>query len=317
MSPKKKPFIVRTWKFLGLVVKKWQIDNCFLLSAALSYYTIFSIPAMLVIIINLASYFFTKQTVTNEINDLLVSNIGPNGAEAINNMIKKANVGGSGIFTKIISFGMLLFSSTLSFNTVQVSLNRIWLVKPKPERSITASVLSRVFSFAAVVMLSLLIVTLLIANATLVLLQNFLLKYIGEPTLVMIEMAQLGISVGLIFMLFALVLKYLPGAVIPWRYAWRGALITTILFMLGRSLIGLYLSSSNVLSTYGAASSVILLILWINYTAWIFFFGAEATYLMYRQSGKPIKLGPHVTHAAQINDLPQSLRPLQSLRRRR
>lgn len=277
-----------TFKFLKAVYERWNEDNCFILAASLSYYTLFSIPAMLVIVITVASSLYGQEAVQGELFGRIESFIGTDGAEVIQELVENTYLSGKTIWARTVGIITLLVTSTLAFGVLQNSLNIIWRVKPKPEKSIILFIIVKLLSFGLVLVIALLIVVLLIANTVIILLEEYISQILGSFTFYFIEAAQLLVSFGTLILLFGIIFKVLPDIRIRWRAVWTGAIFTAVLFSLGKYLIGLYLGSTPIISTYGAAGSLIVVILWVNYSAWIFFFGAEFTYVYADWRNEPI-----------------------------
>lgn len=281
-----KGFFKERMAFMKAVFDKWNGDNCFGMSAALSYYTIFSLAPILIIVISIAGYFFGREAVTGEIYGQIKGLIGAEGALGVQNLVEKAYLDKeASLFAKIIGGITLVVSATATFSTLQGSLNTIWEVKPKPDKNILHLVMARVMSFALLTSIAFLLMVSLIISAALSILDNYIARVLSEWSVYVIGAIQFAVSFGVITVLFALIFKVLPDVKMKWGDLWRGAVVTSALFTIGKFLIGLYLGQSDLDSTYGAAASIIVIILWVNYSSLIFFFGAEYIFMDVRKRG--------------------------------
>lgn len=289
MKKKIKDSIKETIDFIRQMLRAWEEDNCFRLAAALSYYTIFSLAPMIIIVISVAGYFFGKDAVTGQIFMQVKDLIGEDGARGLQNMVENAYMEKSSFITKAIGIGTLIFSATATFTVLQDSLNTIWEVKAKPSRGWLKFLLNRVLSFALVMGVGFLLLVSLVIHTVLIALQSFIERILDTFSVYLIQITQSLVSFGVITLLFAMMFKFLPDVRLRWRHVWRASILTTILFSIGRYLISLYLANSNLASTYGAASSVVIIILWINYSSLIFFLGAEYIHIYMLRRGETIK----------------------------
>lgn len=276
------------WSFLKDVYAEFNADNCFQLAAALSYYTLFSLAPMLIIVIAVAGYFFGEQAINGEIQAQLGGLIGKEGASSISTMVQSAYIDQKGFFPTAIGVGTLFLSATLAFTALQDSLNKIWKVAINPESGIMSVVISRALSFTMLLGIAFLLLVSLIITSLLSALSRYIERLLDDYSIYLIRGLELVISFGVITLLFAMIFKFLPDVKIRWKNVWRGAILTTILFTLGRYLISWQIGSSDLTNTYGAAASIVALILWINYSALILFIGAEFTYVYVRKRGEPV-----------------------------
>lgn len=275
-------------KLLKDTVAEWQEDKVSLWAAALAYYTIFSIAPLLIIAISIAGAVFGEEAARGEIVGQIRGLVGQQGAEAIQTMIENANRPSSGGFiATLLGIGTLLFGASGVFTQLQDALNAIWEVKPKPGQGIKGVVKSRFLSFAMVLVIGFLLLVSLVMTAALSALSNFFSHLLpGADGLW--HVVNLGIAFGVITLLFAMIYKFLPDAKIPWSDLWVGAAATAFLFTIGKFLIGLYLGHSSIGSTYGAAGSLVVVLVWIFYSAQIILFGAEFTQVYAKTHGSRI-----------------------------
>ncbi|GAB4196408.1 MAG: YihY/virulence factor BrkB family protein [Coleofasciculaceae cyanobacterium] len=267
--------------------REWQEDKASRLAAALAYYTAFSIAPLLIIAIAIAAVVFGEEAARGGIEEQLRGLIGQQGAEAVEEMINNSNKPAEGTIATIISVVLLLFGASGVFGQLQDSLNTIWEVAPKPGRGVMGFIKDRFLSFAMVLGIGFLLLVSLVLSAVLAGLSNFLGDMMPGLSFLW-GILNFLISFGVITLLFALIYRVLPDAKIAWGDVWFGAIITALLFTIGKSLIGLYLGNSSVGSTYGAAGSFVVFLLWVNYSAQILFFGAEFTQVYANKYGSRI-----------------------------
>lgn len=271
---------------------EWSKDKASRLAAALSYYTIFSVAPLLIIAIAVAGLVFGRQAATNQLVDEIRGLVGDQGAQVIQTILRNAGRTSSGILATIIGVVTLLVGASGAFGQLQDSLNTIWEVKPKAGRGVKGILHDRFLSFSMVVVIGFLLMVSLLLSAFLAGIGKYLADVLPMSSLVM-QALNFGISFCVTTFLFALIFKVLPDARIRWRDVWVGAGVTALLFSLGRFLIGLYLGRSTVSSAYGAAGSLVVLLLWVYYSAQILFLGAEFTQVYANRFGKAITPKPN------------------------
>jgi membrane protein len=281
------------WQFLKKVISEWIEDEPFSLAAALSYYTLFSLAPLLTIAIAVAGFFFGQEAAQNQVVHTIQGMVGEESAKAIQDMIRNASEKpGSGIISTAISIVVLLFGAGGVVGQLQTSLNQIWGVAPKPGQGIWGFVRQRFISFAMVLSIGFLLLVSLVVSAVLAGISTWLSGVMGGMAIVG-HALDIVISFGFVTLLFALIYKFLPDAKIHWKDVWIGAALTSILFTVGKSLIGLYLGSSGVTSVYGAAGSLITVLLWVYYSSLIFFLGAEFTQVYAAEYGSGVAPAPN------------------------
>jgi len=268
-------YLRKSWDFLNELLSAWNEDDCFRLSAALSYYTLFSIAPLLVVLIATTGYFFGEQAITGVIFEKASSIIGTQAAEGLQTLVRNAYISRPDSLSGLVSVGVLIFSATVVLTALQASLNTIMNVRIMAEKGLVYFLISRLLALAMLLLIGVLLVATLVANAVLVAISDYLNRFLGEASVYLIDAGQMLFGLGMTTLLFALIFKYLPDALIRWKYVWIGALTTSVLFLFGRYLISFYLGNTNITSLYGAAGSIILFIVWVNYSCWIFFLGAE------------------------------------------
>lgn len=268
----------------------WIDDKASRLAAALAYYTVFSLPPLLILVIAIAGTFLGEEAARGEVVAQLQSLTGTEGAKAIEAVITGASNSGSGtsLSASIISIVILLFGATAVVAQLQDALNTIWKVVPKPGNMIKIFIFQRLLSFGMILGVVFMLLVSLIMSAAL----GILSQYLGGlfPGLEFIwALIDFILSLSVISALFAMMFKYLPDVQIKWNDVIIGAVITAFLFNVGKYLIGLYLAKSAFNSTYGAAGSLVVLLAWIYYSAQILFLGAEFTQVYARRFGSRIE----------------------------
>lgn len=268
--------------------QEWKEDDALQLGAALAYYTIFSLAPLLLIVIGVAGLAFGREAVQGRIVEQIDHLVGQQGAVAIQTMI--ANVAkheGSGLLATVIAGITILFGATGVFAQLQSSLNKIWNVEPKPDRGILGFLKTRVASFGMILGIGFLLLVSLVVSAGVAAVNNYFVSLMPAAE-VLFQVLSLVISFAVVTLLFAMIFRFLPDVKVAWRDVWVGAAVTSVLFAIGKELIGLYLGHSSVASAFGAAGSVIVILVWIYYSTQILFFGAEFTQVYARRYGSQI-----------------------------
>lgn len=276
------------WRLLKETFKEWNDDKASRLAAALSYYTIFSLAPLLIIAIAIAGAVFGDDAASGEIVRQIQGLVGKDGAEVIQTALQNAQKPDTRNIASIISIGVLLFGASNVFAQIQDALNTIWEVQPKPGRSLVQTLRKRFLSFAMVGGVGFLLLVSLIANAVLAAMVNYFSNSLPGFDFLW-QIANFIISFAVITFLFAVIYKFMPDVKIAWNDVWIGSAITSLLFVIGKSLLGLYLGNGSFGSAYGAAGSLIVLLAWINYAAQIIFFGAEFTQVYASRYGSRIE----------------------------
>ena len=264
-------------------------DNAFKLSASLSYYTVFALGPLLIIVISLSAIVYGKDVVEGRIYEQLQNLIGSDAALQIQNILSNAQQTHASTLGAIIGFVVLFIGATGVFTEIQGSINFIWSVRAKPKKSWLKYLLNRLISFSLVVGLGFVLLVSLIINALLNLLSETLTKKFPHFPVGLFNLANSLIILIVITCLFAVIYKVLPDAIIAWKDAWIGSIFTAAFFLVGKFLIGYYLGKSNLGVTYGAAASVIILLVWVYYSSVILYFGAEFTKIYALHSGEGIR----------------------------
>jgi membrane protein len=276
------------WKFLRDIATQWFEDDPFQLAAALSYYTLFSLAPMLIIAIAFAGLFFDREAATDQIVHTFQGFVGQESAKAVQEMIRNASSKPrTGMISTVVGIVALVFGAGGVVGQLQSSLNRIWGVTAKPGRGIWDFVRERFVSLAMVLGVGFLLLVSLVITAILTHLSLYIGILIGGAA-VIAYVLDIVVSFGFVTVLFAMIYKFLPDVRIRWTDVWIGAALTSVLFTLGKFLIGFYLGTSGVTSAFGAAGSLITVLLWVYYSSLIFFFGAEFTQIYASRYGSGV-----------------------------
>lgn len=307
-------------KFFGLLksaFNEFSQDNAFKLSASLSYYTVFSLGPLLIIIISLSGLFFGRAAVEGRIYAQLKGLIGPEASLQVEDIIRNIQQTQHTVAGAIIGFAILLLGATGVFTEIQGSINYIWSLRTKPKKGWLKIIINRLLSFSLVVALSFLMMVSLTVNAAMDLLSDNLTRYFVHVTVDVFYIINIALILLIITCLFAVIFKVLPDARIRWKDAFAGALFTALLFLLGKALIGLYLGKSKIGLTYGASASVIIILSWVYYSSIILYFGAEFTKVYTMRYGSGINPNDSAVfiikrEAKEIPSEPQSVPPEKS-----
>jgi membrane protein len=267
----------RSYQILSGSLKAWLRHRSASKGAALAFYTLFSMAPILMLSISLAGYFFGADAAQGKIIIQLQNLIGLSGAQTIQSLLTTASAPTSGLMTPVAGSVLLLLATTSVFVELKDSLDELWgIERPHHHSALKLMLLTRLLSFGLVMVLAALLFVSLLLSAALVILEHYVDR-IWINSLITLTVINHLISFAIITSLFAVINKVLPDAQLSWRDAWFGAIFTAIMFTLGKHGIGLYLANSKVASSFGSAGSLIALLLWIYYSAQIFFLGAEFT----------------------------------------
>jgi membrane protein len=284
----KRPAARPLWDLLAATYKGWREDNAQTLGAALAFYTTFSMAPLLILVIAIFGVILGKETVQVEILKRAQELIGDQGAAAVSMMLKAAYRPGTGRVATIIGSLVILIGSTSALAMLKQSLNIMWGARPDPKTPIWNLVKVRLLSFVMILVIGLLLALSVLLSIVLSFLTGFVQNLIPVP-LFLIQLADLTLSFLLITLLFALIYKVLPDVKIAWTDVWVGAAFTALLFTVGKYLFGLFLARSNISSAYGAASSLAIILMWVYYSAQVFFIGAEFTQVYADRYGTRVK----------------------------
>ncbi|WP_395057662.1 YihY/virulence factor BrkB family protein [Flavobacterium sp.] len=264
-------------KLFKTTFNEWWDKDPFRQSAIIAYYAIFGIPGLLVLIIAVAGYFFGTETVNQNLMAQISETIGSETALEIQEILSKSTAEKSTIWGSIVGITILLLGATGVFVELQKTLNLIWNVKVKPQNGIWLIIKARLFSFGLILAIAFLLTISLVISTALVAISNYIQFESTQLMMTIYGILNFIISLLVISALFAMIFKILPDAKIQWKHVWLGSLVTGILFTLGKMALAYYFGKAEPASIYGAASSIILILLWVSYSSMILFFGAEFT----------------------------------------
>lgn len=278
----------RVIKLLKATAREWYKDKALRLSAAMAYYSIFSIAPLLVIALSMAGMVLGPEAVRGHLDEQLESVMSPRAAESVQSMVESASRPADSIWNAILGFGVLLVGASGVFGQLKDALNTIWEVKVKPGGSGVMTFLrQRLLNFGMVLVIGFLLLTSLLLTTALTSFNDYLDHIFALPPAIWI-VATFLVSFGMVTLLFAFIFKVLPDAQIEWRHVWIGAIVTAALFEVGKLALGWYLGRESTASSFGAAGAVVLLLLWVYYASCILFFGAEFTQVYAREDGKVV-----------------------------
>lgn len=285
------------WHLIKEAAADWSHDRAPRLGAALAYYTVFSLVPFLVVVIALIGLVFGQEAAQSAILSHIATLVGDQSAAAIKDMIQRADQPSTGLVATGLAVVTLLFGASGVFGQLQDALNTVWGVEPKEGRGVWGFIQDRFLSFVAVLGTGFLLLVSLILSSALAAFGKWFSGLLPFPE-ALLHLFNFGLSFVVVTGLFALIFKVLPDAKVAWRDVWVGALLTSALFTIGKYALGLYLGKSNVASAYGAAGSLVLILLWVYYSAQILLYGAEFTQVYANRLGERIVPAPN----AQVAD---------------
>jgi membrane protein len=264
-------------KIAGSASKAWWKKDPFRQSAVIAYYAIFSMPGLLVMVISIGTLFFKRDIITDHLYTQISSIMGVETAKQVQAMIISVSQTNKSLLATIIGLITVLVGATGVFVQLQKALNVIWEVEAKPRRAIFTIMRTRLFSFGLILSIGFLLLISLTITTIIAVMGDWVMNHWPDLMLIIFHVLNFIISFGVVMLLFALLFKILPDAKIQWKHIWLGSIIAAFLFILGKTAIGLYLSKANPGSAYGAAGSIVIILLWVSYSSMIFFYGAEFT----------------------------------------
>lgn len=292
-------------KLLKETYKEWNALDPFRESAVIAYYTIFSLPGLLIMVIKSAGALFGEEAVRGKITGQISGMIGTTAAEAVQEMIKNALSKEDSTFALIVGIASLIFGATGVFVQLQKSFNNIWEVEPDTSNGIMKLITDRATSFGLIMVIAFLMLISLVVSTLISTLSDWMMTFLPDFMIYAISAIEILISLLIIGVLFGFMFKTLPDREIGWRTVGIGGLVTAALFTLGKEGLSLYFGMAEPASTYGVAGSVVLILLWVSYACLILFFGAEFTKVYARFYGHRTKVSKHAKNTEKI----QNVRP--------
>ena len=283
-------------------LKAFMEDRALTMSAALAYYTVFAMAPLLIMLISLASFFYGEDAANRKLFQEINGLVGNQAALQIQDIIRQISLQKDSTFAVILGVITLFIGATGVFIEMQDSINQIWRVKAKPEKGWKKMLINRVLSFSMVISLGFLLISSLIINGLILALSDQLSQYFPNMTILVINIVNVGLTFIIISALFAVIFKFLPDVEIGWKDVRVGAFFTVTLFIVGKILIGIYIEKVAPGSAYGAAGSLIVILVWVYYTSAILYFGAEFTQVYSECYGGKIKPASYAVHIVQTEE---------------
>ena len=287
------------WDTLKETFTEWNNSDASKDSASLAYYAIFSIPGLLIIIIWIAGNFFGQEAIQGEISNQINDLMGEESAKSIEEMIASALIDKQNIFMKIVGVFSVVFGATTIFFQLQKSLNSLWDVEAAPKKALVKFFLDRANSLGMILVIGFLLMITMLLSTVISLFNNFITIQLGLETYILMEVVNYVIGFLIVVLVFAFMFKVLPDVQISWRSVWTGAILTAVLFTLGKFLLSLYFAEFKPTSAFGKAGTIILIMMWINYSCMLIFFGAEFTKVYAQKRGYTIIPSTHAKWSAQ------------------
>ena len=276
------------WKIIKQSFQDFFPQNPFRHCAAIAYYTVFSLPGMAIIAVMVAGSFYEQDAVRTELLNQVRLLMGSSSSEQIQELMNKAVLAADSIVLKVIGIGTLVISATTVFASFQDSINAIWHIRPKPEKQIFNFLLNRLLSLAMIVSIGFLLLVSLMADTLIAILGDAVAILFTDLSLVLVMTINFLFSFTIITLVFMAIFKVLPDAQVRWGHVWKGAIITAVLFIGGKFIIGFYLSQSQIGDAYGAAGSLVALLTWVYYSVLIVLYGAQFTFTYNKLMGNTI-----------------------------
>ena len=287
------------WETLKETFTEWNNSNATRDSASIAYYAIFSIPGLLIIIIWIAGNFFGQEAIQGQISAQINSVLGTEASKSIESMIASALIDKDNIIMKTVGVFALIFGGTTVFFQLQKSLNTLWDIEAAPKKAIIKFILDRANSLGMILVIGFLLMITMVLSSAISFLNNYITYRLGLETYILMELVNYVIGFILVVLVFAFMFKVLPDVEISWKSVWLGAILTAILFTLGKFLLSLYFAELKPTSVFGTAGTIVLIMMWINYSCMLVFFGAEFTKVYSVKKGYKIIPSKHAKWSAE------------------
>ncbi|MFO7746142.1 MAG: YihY/virulence factor BrkB family protein [Psychroflexus sp.] len=285
---KKKIKSILEFKYVKILVdsiKDFTSNESMSFAAGTAFYTIFSLPALLIIILNLGASLYERSEIREELFSQVTSLAGEESKKTLESILENFAFNADSAISATIGVSILIFSATTVFVSLQKGINHIWHIKPKPDRGYLKLAIDRLLSFSVVLVIGFILIISLVIDAIVSYSFGKLDNIMPDINLELISIVEIIISQLILIVIFALMYKILPDAKVRWKDTWAGAIVTALLFIVGKFLIGFYMGTNDLSSTYGAAGSLVILLVWIYYSVVIFLFGAQVTYYIAKNIG--------------------------------
>ncbi len=287
------------WETLKETFTEWNNSNATRDSASIAYYAIFSIPGLLIIIIWIAGNFFGQEAIQGQISAQINSVLGTEASKSIESMIASALIDKDNIIMKTVGVFALIFGGTTVFFQLQKSLNTLWDIEAAPKKAIIKFILDRANSLGMILVIGFLLMITMVLSSAISFLNNYITYRLGLETYILMELVNYVIGFILVVLVFAFMFKVLPDVEISWKSVWLGAILTAVLFTLGKFLLSLYFAELKPTSVFGTAGTIVLIMMWINYSCMLVFFGAEFTKVYSVKKGYKIIPSKHAKWSAE------------------
>lgn len=285
---KKKAKAISELKYVKILVdtiKDFTSNESMSFAAGTAFYTIFSLPAFLIIILNLGASLYNKSEIREELFSQITNLAGEESRQTLESILENFALNADNTISATIAIGILVFSATTVFVSLQKGINHIWHIKPKPDKGWLKLAINRLLSFSVVLVIGFILIVSLVLDAVVSYSFGKIDNMLPDINLELISLVEIVLSQLILVVIFALMYKILPDARVKWKDTWAGAIVTAVLFVAGKFLIGFYMSTNDLSSTYGAAGSLVILLVWIYYSVVIFLFGAQVTYYIAKNIG--------------------------------
>jgi membrane protein len=286
------------WEVLKETFTEWNNSDATKDAASIAYYAIFSIPGLLIIIIWIAGNFFGQEAIQGQISSQINSMMGTDAAKSVEDIIAGALIDKQNIFMKTVGVFALIFGGTTVFFQLQKSLNNLWNIEAAPKKAIVKFLLDRANSLGMILVIGFLLMITMVLSSAISLMNNYITYRLGLETYILMELVNYVIGFILVVLVFAFMFKVLPDVEISWRSVWLGAILTAVLFTIGKFLLSLYFAELKPTSAFGTAGTIVLIMLWINYSCMLVFFGAEFTKVYSQKKGYKIIPSRHAKWSA-------------------
>tara|TARA_R110000868_G_scaffold368227_1_gene631190 strand:- start:12676 stop:13566 length:891 start_codon:yes stop_codon:yes gene_type:complete len=277
------------WEVFKKTVKEYKVQEAMNYSSSIAFYLIFSLPAILIITVSIASSAYGDEIVRQNLIQEFQNLFGPESAQVIDRILSNSGSIGSSWITKIIGLVTLLVSATTVFASLQDGLNRIWGLEPKPEKNLISFIKNRLLSLAMAISMGFLLLFSLILDTFLTIFEELLISSFSESIFNLVIFVNVVLGFIIIMIVFAGIFRILPDAKIAWKDVLSGAILTTFIFSIGKYAIGYYLGTSDLMNVYGAAGSFVLLLIWVYFSSMILFFGATYTEVYFIEKHGQVK----------------------------
>jgi len=269
---------MKSLKILWSAITSFLDDAPLTYAASLAFYTVASLPAILLITINILSTAYDKNKIQGDLLYQLNKYLGPNTVDQAETILENATLIESGILPQIVGWVVLFVSASTVFISLQDGINKIWGVVPKPSLGWLKMLIDRILSFAMLFSIGFILLVSLVIDSILSLFQNYVINSFGQTESILIWVGNISLSLFVTTSVFALIFKTLPDVKVKWKNVWIGGLFTSVLFLTGKFFIGFYLSNSDIGSAYGASGSLVIFLFWVYYSSIIVLFGSKFTY---------------------------------------